>query len=125
MKRKLYAKYNKRSKLIEFVFIDVNDDEAIYKFEQANMEAEEKNRFYNKDDYMLISLGVINMEGEAEEVGIIYEYETDFPYLFDNVREDQKPKYNETYFKNIQVWDEKRIKEIDLKSKGIKIKEEV
>ena len=123
MKRKLYAKYNKRSKLIEFVFIDVNDDEAIYKFEQANMESEEKNRFYNKEDYTLISLGVLNMEGEADEVGIIYDYRNDFPYIFDNVREDQKPKYNETYFKNIQVWDEKRIKDLELKSKGIKIGE--
>lgn len=108
MKRKLYAKYNKRSKLIEFVFVDVNDDEACYKYEQANIQAEEQNKFYNADDYKLICLGVLTMEGETEEVGIIYEYKNDFPIVFDKIKDSCKPKYNEKYFESMKVNEERK-----------------
>ena len=121
MKRKIYAKYNNRAKMIEFIFIDVNDDEAIYKFEKANIEAEEKNKYYNREDYTLIAIGVLNMEGSKEEVGIIYDYKDDFNYIFDEVKDEQKPKYNQTYFENMQVWDEKRKQELELKSKGVNV----
>lgn len=117
MKRKLYAKYNKRSRLIEFVFIDINDDEACYKFEKANIEAEEQNKFYNSDDYKLICLGVLEMEGESDKVGIIYDYKNDFPVIFDEIKDGQKPKYNETYLKNISVNDKEKIEEIKRRSK--------
>lgn len=117
MKRKLYAKYNKRSRLIEFVFIDINDDEACYKFEKANIEAEEQNKFYNSDDYKLICLGVLEMEGESSEVGIIYDYKDDFPVIFDEIKDGQKPKYNETYLKNISINDKEKIEEIKRRAK--------
>ncbi len=117
MKRKLYAKYNKRAKQIEFVFVDINDDEALFKYHQANEEAELKNKYYRGEDYSLITLGVIEMEGEAKEVGIIYDYKNDFPFIFDNVGEDQKPKYNQKYFDNMKV-EKEREEEIKNKSLG-------
>lgn len=120
MKRKLYAKYNVRTKMIEFIFIEVNDDEAIYKFCQANMQAEESNRFYNSEDYKLICLGVLKMEGETNEVGIIYDYSKDFPMVFGEFKDFQKPKYNQAYFKNMNVEDEKKIEQIKKASQGIK-----
>ena len=119
MKRKLYAKYNNRTKMIEFIFIEVNDDEAIYKFCQANMQAEEKNPFYNSEDYTLICLGVLNMEGEKDQVGIIYDYKDDFNVVFGEIKDWQKPKYNEAYFKNINILDKEKQEKMILKSKGI------
>lgn len=119
MKRKLYAKYNNRTQMIEFIFIEVNDDEAIYKFCQANMQAEEQNPFYNSNDYTLICLGVLNMEGKKDEVGIIYDYKDDFNVIFGEIKDYQKPKYNETYFKNINVNDKERQEKIIQNSKGI------
>lgn len=119
MKRKLYAKYNNRTKMIEFVFIEVNDDEAIYKFCQANMQAEEKNPFYNSEDYTLICLGVLKMEGEKDEVGILYEYKNDFNVVFGEIKDFQKPKYNETYFRNINVSDKQKQDDIIIKSRGV------
>lgn len=117
MKRKLYAKYNKRARQIEFVFVDINDDEALFKYHQANEEAELKNKYYRGEDYSLICLGVINMEGADKEVGIIYEYEKDFPFVFDNINENQKPKYNQKYFESMKV-EKEREKEIENKAKG-------
>lgn len=117
MKRKLYAKYNKRAKQIEFVFVDINDEEALFKYHQANEEAETKNKYYRSEDYTLICLGVINMEGKEKEVGIIYDYKNDFPFIFDRVEDEIKPKYNEKYFNSMKV-DEERAKEIEIKSKG-------
>lgn len=117
MKRKLYAKYNKRAKQIEFVFVDINDEEALFKYHQANEEAELKNKYYREEDYSLIALGVINMEGKATEVGIIYDYKKDFPFIFDYVAEDQRPQYNERYFQSMKV-DKEREEEIINKSKG-------
>lgn len=116
MKRKLYAKYNKRSRMIEFVFIGVNDDEAIYNYSLANLKAEKENPFYQSDDYHLICLGVIKMEGEAEEVGIIYDYKNDFNVVFDKIKDYQMPKYNETYFQSMKA-SEEREKEIEKESK--------
>ena len=107
MKRKLYAKYNKRSKMIEFVFIGVNDDEAIYNYSLANLKAEKENPFYQSEDYHLICLGVLNMEGEAEEVGIIYDYKNDFNVVFDKIKDYQLPKYNEEYFRSMKVSEER------------------
>ena len=117
MKRKLYAKYNRRAKQIEFVFVDINDEEALFKYHQANEEAELKNKYYRSEDYYLISLGVLNMEGEEKKVGIIYDYKDDFPFIFDRVSDNKKPKFNEKYFQNMKV-DEKRKLEIETKSKG-------
>ena len=97
MKRKLYAKYNKRARQIEFVFVDINDDEALFKYHQANEEAESKNKYYRSEDYSLICLGVLNMEGEQKEVGIIYDYKKDFPFIFDR----QKISINLNIIKNI------------------------
>lgn len=113
MKRKLYAKYNKRAKMIEFVFVDINDDSAIYNYEMANLKAEKENPFYNSNDYALICLGVLNMEGETKEVGIIYDYKEDFNVVFDEIKDFQKPKFNENYFKEMKTTEEneKRIKE--------------
>lgn len=119
MKRKLYAKYNNRTRMIEFVFIEVNDDEAIYKFCQANMQAESQNPFYNSEDYTLICLGVLNMEGTKEEVGIIYDYKDDFNVVFGEIKDYQKPKYNEAYFKNMNITNKDKQEEIILKSKGV------
>lgn len=118
MKRKLYAKYNRRSKLIEFTFIGVNDDEAIYNYTMANMKAENENPFYNSEDYRLICLGVLNMEGEAKDVGIIYDYKDDFNVVFDEIEDGKKPKYNQSYFENIQAKKE-REKEIIDNSRGL------
>lgn len=109
MKRKLYAKYNKRSRLIEFTFIEVNDDEAIYKYEQASIQAEEQNRFYNYNDYALICLGVINMEGDVDEIGIDQQLIKDFPYTFDKVEDWQKPKYNQKYFEMMSKENKEKI----------------
>ena len=117
MKRKLYAKYNKRAQQIEFVFVDINDDEALFKYYQANEEAELKNKYYRSEDYSLICLGVINMEGKDKEVGIIYDYKNDFPFVFDNISEDQKPKYNQKYFENMKT-DKQREEEIVEKANG-------
>lgn len=117
MKRKLYAKYNKRAKQIEFVFVDINDDEALFKYHQANEEAELKNKYYRSEDYALICLGVLNMEGKDKEVGIIYDYKNDFPFVFDNITEDQKPKYNQKYFENMKV-DKEREEQLKIKSLG-------
>lgn len=117
MKRKLYAKYNKRAKQIEFVFVDINDDEALFKYHQANEEAELKNKYYRGEDYSLICLGVLNMEGEPKEVGIIYDYANDFPFIFDSIKDGQKPKYNERYFQNMKV-DKEREEELKTKSLG-------
>lgn len=117
MKRKLYAKYNKRAKQIEFVFVDINDEEALFKYHQANEEAEMKNKYYRGEDYSLICLGVLNMEGKDKEVGIIYEYSKDFPFVFDNISEEQKPKYNQKYFENMKV-DKEREEELKIKSLG-------
>ena len=108
MKRKLYAKYNRRSKQIEFVFVEINDDEACYKYEQANIIAEEQNKFYNSEDYRLICLAVLNMEGESNEVGIIYDYGKDFPVVFDEIKDSCKPQYNQKYFDSMKVDNEKR-----------------
>lgn len=115
MKRKIYAKYNCRSKLIEFTFIDVNDDEAVYKYEQANIKAEEENPFYRSEDYKLICLGVLKMEGEPNEVGIIYDYAKDFPCVFGEIADFQKPKYNSRFFEKMKVSEEKE-KEITQKA---------
>lgn len=119
MKRKLYAKYNRRSKLIEFVFIGVNDNEAVYNYSMANMKAEKENPFYNSEDYRLICLGVLNMEGEPKDVGIIYDYKDDFNVVFDEIEDGQKPKYNQSYFEDIQAKKE-REKEIMDKSRGLR-----
>lgn len=118
MKRKLYAKYNRRSKMIEFVFIGVNDDEAIYNYSMANIKAEKENPFYNEEDYRLICLGVINMEGETKEVGIMYEYANDFNVVFDEIEDGKKPKYNQQYFKDMSVSKEREQEIIDA-SKGV------
>lgn len=118
MKRKIYAKYNKRTKMIEFIFMDVNDEQAEYNFALANLKATETNPYYNEEDYGIICLGVVNMEGEEEEVGIIYDYKESFPFVFDKVKEGQKPKYNSDYFKDIQVRNEERIKQLKNISKG-------
>lgn len=107
MKRKLYAKYNKRSKLIEFIFVGVNDDEAQYNFELANLKAEEENPFYDSRDYALIALGVLNMEGNPVEVGIMYDYKDDFNVIFDNIEDGKKPKFNQRYFEKMDVSKEK------------------
>lgn len=117
MKRKLYAKYNKRAKQIEFVFVDINDDEALFKYHQANEEAESKNKYYRSEDYSLICLGVLNMEGEEKEVGIVYEYKKDFPFIFDRTEDFVKPKYNQKYFESMKV-DEETEKNIKNKSLG-------
>ena len=109
MKRKLYAKYNKRTKMIEFVYIDINDEQAEYNFALANLKATEQNSYYNEEDYSLICLGVINMEGTEEEVGIIYDYKDDFNVIFDKIKDGQKSKYDTAYFKDIQVRNEERI----------------
>lgn len=101
MLRKLYAKYNNRTKMIEFTFIGVNDDEAIYNYCAANMQAEKANPFYDVNDYTLICLGVIEMEGDKKEVGIKYEYKNDFNVVFDEIKDFQKPKYNQAYYENI------------------------
>lgn len=119
MKRKLYAKYNIRSRLIEFIFIEINDDEAAYKYASANMQAEESNPFYNAEDYRLICLGVLEMEGEAGEVGIIYDYKDDFPYTFGELTDFQKPKHNQKYFKNINAKNEAEKQKILNASKKI------
>ena len=118
MKRKLYAKYNRRSKQIEFVFVEINDDEACYKYEQANIIAEEQNKFYNSEDYRLICLGVINMEGESKEVGIIYEYKEDFPVVFNEIKDSCKPKYNQKYFESMKVDNEKKAQIIEKANGG-------
>lgn len=115
MKRKLYAKYNKRAQQIEFVFVDINDEEALFKYHQANEEAESKNKYYRSEDYSLISLGVLEMEGKDKEVGIIYEYKNDFPFTFDRTEDFVKPKYNEKYFQSMKV-DKEREEEIINKS---------
>ena len=117
MKRKLYAKYNKRAKQIEFVFVDINDDEALFKYHQANEEAELKNKYYRSEDYYLICLGVLNMEGEAKEVGIIYDYKKDFPFIFDSAEDNIKPKYNSRYFESMKV-DKEKEEEIKNKARG-------
>lgn len=117
MKRKLYAKYNKRAKQIEFVFVDINDEEALFKYHQANEEAELKNKYYREEDYSLICLGVLNMEGKEKEVGIIYDYKEDFPFTFDYVADEQKPKYNQRYFDNMKTSNE-RSKDIINKANG-------
>lgn len=117
MKRKLYAKYNKRAKQIEFVFVDINDEEALFKYHQANEEAELKNKYYRSEDYSLICLGVLNMEGKATEVGIIYEYKKDFPFIFDYIEDEQKPKYNQRYFESMKV-EKEREEELKRKAKG-------
>lgn len=117
MKRKLYAKYNKRAQQIEFVFVDINDDEALFKYHQANEEAELKNKYYRSEDYSLICLGVLNMEGKDKEVGIIYDYKDDFPFIFDRTEDNQKPKYNQKYFESMKVSEEKA-EEIKNKSLG-------
>lgn len=118
MKRKIYAKYNNRTKMIEFIFVDVNDEQAEYNFALSNLKAIENNQYYNEDDYKLICLGVLNMEGEANEVGINYDYKKDFPFVFDDVKEGQKPKYNTDYFKNIQVKNNERIEQLKNISRG-------
>lgn len=102
MKRKLYAKYNKRSQQIEFVFLGVNDDEALFNYNIANDKAETENKWYRAEDYRLICLGVLCMEGAPQEVGIIYDYKNDFPFVFGEVKEDQKPKYNEKHFNQMK-----------------------
>ena len=118
MKRKIYAKYNNRTKMIEFIFVDVNDEQAEYNFALSNLKAIENNPYYNENDYKLICLGVLDMEGEAKEVGIIYDYKDDFPFVFDEIKDGQKPKYNTDYFKNIQVRNEERIKQLKNISRG-------
>lgn len=118
MKRKIYAKYNNRTKMIEFIFVDVNDEQAEYNFALSNLKAIENNPYYNENDYKLITLGVINMEGDSKEVGIIYDYKNDFPYVFDEVEDGQKPKYDTEYFKNIQVKNTERIEQLKNASRG-------
>ena len=117
MKRKLYAKYNKRAKQIEFVFVDINDEEALFKYHQANEEAETKNKYYRGEDYYLICLGVLNMEGEPKEVGILYDYKQAFPFIFDSAEDNIKPQYNQKYFDSMKV-DNKRAEELKNKSLG-------
>lgn len=119
MKRKLYAKYNNRSKLIEFTFIGVNDEEAQYNYALANMKAEEENPFYNSSDYKLMCLGVIEMEGEAKNIGIRYDYAKDYPTIFGEIADGIKPKHNQAYFKNMKIKDEAKRKALEEKS-GIK-----
>lgn len=118
MKRKIYAKYNNRTKMIEFIFVDVNDEQAEYNFALSNLKAIENNIYYDERDYKLICLGVLNMEGEAKEVGINYEYKEAFPFVFDEVEDGQKPKYNTDYFKNIQVKNNERIEQLKNISRG-------
>ena len=102
MKRKLYAKYNKRSQQIEFVFLGVNDEEALFNYNIANDKAETENKWYRAEDYALICLGVINMEGTPHGVGINYDLKEDFPFVFDDVKANQKPKYNEKHFNQMK-----------------------
>ena len=102
MKRKLYAKYNKRSQQIEFVFLAVNDEEALFNYNIANDKAETENKWYRAEDYNLICLGVIDMEGIPQKVGINYDYKEDFPFVFDDVKTNQKPKYNEKHFNQMK-----------------------
>ena len=118
MKRKLYAKYNKRTNMIEFVYIDINDEQAQYNFAMSNLKAIEQNPYYNEEDYSLICLAVINMEGTEEEVGVIYEYKDDFNVIFDKIKDGQKPKYDTEYFKDIQVRNEETIRLLKQKIGG-------
>ena len=57
------------------------------------------------------------MEGKDKEVGIIYDYKKDFPFVFDNISDEQKPKYNEKYFQSMKVNKEQEFKIIE-KSQG-------
>ena len=57
------------------------------------------------------------MEGETSEVGIIYDYKDDFPITFDEIKDGQKPKYNETYLKNITVENKERVEELKRRAK--------
>lgn len=107
MRRKLYAKYNRRSKMIEFVFLGVNDDEALFNYNIANDKAESENKWYRAEDYALICLGVIEMEGAIGSVGIVYEYAEEFPIAFDEIKDGQIPKYNQKYFNEMKVSEEK------------------
>ena len=97
--------------------MDINDEEALFKYYQANEEAELKNKYYRGEDYALICLGVLNMEGESNEVGIIYDYKKDYPFVFDSVSEDQKPKHNQKYFESMKT-NKEREEELKLKSLG-------
>lgn len=113
MKRKLYGRYNNRSKQIEFIFLAENDDMAQYQFGLSHLAAIEKNPYHNPNDYSLCVLGVMNMEGEKNEVGILIDKDTknDFPYFFDSVKDGQMPKYNTEYFTDISVKN-KELKEL-------------
>lgn len=102
-KQKLYGRYNKLSKQIEFIFLTQNDEIAEYQYALSHIAAIEKNPYHNEDDYVLICLGVVRTEGEIKEVGIEYEYKKDFPFIFDYVEPGQKPKYNIDYFKDITI----------------------
>lgn len=110
MKRKIYGKYNKISKQIELITLMSNDEEAQLSFAIANDKAKEQNKYYDENNYQIIALGVLEMEGE--EAGIKYEYKNDFPYKLDNIPYGFKNFHNQESTKDTTVKDEKRIKEI-------------
>lgn len=115
MKRKIYGKYNKISRQIELITIMNNDEEAQMSFAIANEKAMEQNKYYNPDNYQIIVLGVLEMEGD--EAGIIYEYSKDFPYKLDNIPYGFKNFHNEPSVQDTTVKDEERAKEIKKESR--------
>lgn len=108
MFRKLYGRYNKRSQQLETIFLMPNDNEALYNFSLSHIEAKKNNPYHDEDNYQLICLGVLEMEGE--NCGIIYNYSKDYPVKFDEIPDGLKPKHNVNGTENITVND-KELKE--------------
>lgn len=118
MYKKLYAKYNKRSEQIEFIFLMNNDNEALYNYALSEIKAKESNRYYDENDYKLMCLGVI--EANGNEAGIKYEFEKDFPIVFNEIPDYCKPKYNTDSITDATVRDESLKQQIINKAKGDK-----
>lgn len=99
MKMKIYTILNKRTQVIENIWMAKNDNEAMYFYAIHENKQQLQNPYYRPDDYTLYVLGAIKCDFDEEsndKAGIMYEYANDFPYEIDNIPDNILPKKHDS-----------------------------
>lgn len=99
MKMKIYTTLNKRTQVIENIWMARNDNEAMYYYSIHEQQQLQKNPYYRPNDFTLMVLGAIECEKDPEsnkKAGIMYEYASDFPYEIDDIPDNILPKKHDS-----------------------------